>query len=141
MSRTQSIIDTLIGLMQANPRFNSIRRYVTSGKDTSATDFPICTVIADEDIVNRIGSQQNRHELKLEVSFVFLDWDLNGNRHSYEIADALEDLLETNHTLDMTSGTSVSAYLTRKRYELDVEDETQVIDGVMCELEITYYSA
>lgn len=141
MSRTQSIIDSLIGLMQADYRFNAIRRYVTSGQDTNATDFPICTVIADEDIINRIGSTQNRHELKLEVSFVFLDWDLNGNRHSYEIADALEDLLETNHTLEMTSGTSVSVYLTRKRYELDTEQENQIIDGVLCELEITYYSA
>ena len=140
MSRTQSIIDSLIALMQADHRFHSIRRYVTSGKDANATDFPICTIIADEDTITRVGSSKNRHELSLELSFVFLDWDLNGNRHSYDIADALEDLIETNHTVTMDSGTSVSVYLTRKRYELDLEVESQIIDGVLCEVEITYYS-
>ena len=141
MSRTQSIIDTLIKLMSADHRFNSIRMYVTSGKDADTHDFPICTVMADEDQISRIGSSKNRHELLLMISFVFLDWDLNGNRHSYEIADALEDLIEANHTLSMDSGTPVSVYLTRKRYELEAEVETQILDGVVCEVEVTYISA
>lgn len=140
MSRTQSIIDTLVSLMSADPRFNSLRMYVTSGKDADTHNFPICTIMADEDNINRVGSSNNRHELLLLVSFVFLDWDLNGNRHSYEIADALEDLIETNHTLAMSGGTPISVYLTRKRYELESDVETQIMDGVVCEVEVTYFS-
>lgn len=137
MSRSQSIIDKLISFMQADAKFNEIKRYITSPKDLFLNTFPCCVVLIDEDNIERLG-HRNKHELVLLFSFTFLDYTQEGNRYSYEMADALEDLINVNHKFTMESGEMISCHLTKKAYSLDFENETQVMDGVECEVTINY---
>lgn len=134
--RTQQIIDGLLQLMHSKAEFGVIRRYLTSAKAADIDEFPVCVVVVDEDEVTRLG-HKNQHRLTLLVSFTFLEHTLEGNRYSYQMADALEDLLNANMKIAIQAGEFVGFQLVKKTYELNLE-ETQVVDGVVCEIECKY---
>jgi hypothetical protein len=134
--RTQQIISELLRLMNANAKFGLIRRYLTSAKAADIDEFPVCVIVVDEDEVTRLG-HKNHHRLTLLVSFTFLEHTLEGNRYSYQLADALEDLLNDNMKIELQTGEFVGFQLVKKTYELNLE-ETQVVDGVVCEIECKY---
>jgi len=136
MSRTQAIVDKVVSLMRADSNFTAIKRYVTSGKDVDINQYPVCVVVVDADDITRIG-HKNQHRLSLSISFSFLDHDFNGERHSYKMADNLEALLEANMKIQIPTGEFVGFQLLNKLYELDIET-TQIVDGVMCEVECKY---
>jgi hypothetical protein len=134
--RTQQVISKLVTLMNANAKFGLIRRYITSAKNIDIAEFPMCMVVVDEDEITRMG-HKNHHRLILLVSFTFIEHTLEGNRYSYQVADAFEELLNENMKIELETGEFVGFQLTKKTYELDFTDN-QIIDGVVCELECKY---
>lgn len=134
--RTQQVITKIVALMNANSKFGLIRRYITSAKNIDIAEFPMCMIVVDEDEITRMG-HKNHHRLILLVSFTFIEHTLEGNRYSYEVADAFEELLNENMKIELETGEFVGFQLTKKTYELDFTDN-QIIDGVVCELECKY---
>tara|TARA_Y100000593_G_scaffold94859_1_gene196691 strand:+ start:9666 stop:10091 length:426 start_codon:yes stop_codon:yes gene_type:complete len=138
MSKTQDIIDAIQNLMIQSNKFVDIKHYVQSTKDDETFDFPLCTILAESDELEQLGSTKTQHILTLTISYLTQSWSQDGNRLSYGFADGLEDLFKTNRTLTVTE-TVVSVYLTNKLYGL-TELEESTIDGVTCQVEVTYMS-
>tara|TARA_R100001230_G_C5673627_1_gene178886 strand:- start:103 stop:528 length:426 start_codon:yes stop_codon:yes gene_type:complete len=138
MSKTQDIIDAIQTLMIQSNKFVDVKHYIQSAKDDETFDFPLCSILAESDNLSQLGSTKTQHVLTLTISYLTQSWTQEGNRMSYAFADGLEDLFKTNRTLTVNE-TVVSVYLVAKEYGL-TELEESTIDGVTCQVEITYLS-
>ena len=138
MSKTQDIIDAIQQLMIQSNKFVDIKNYIQSAKDEETFDFPLASILAESDEMSQLGSTKTEHVLTLTISYLTQSWTQDGNRLSYGFADNLENLFKTNRTLTV-SETVVSVYLVSKQYGL-TELEEATLDGVTCQVEITYLS-
>jgi hypothetical protein len=138
MSKTQDIIDAVQQLMIQSNQFIDVKHYIQSAKDDETFDFPLCSILAESDNLSQLGSTKTQHVLVLTISYLSQSWTQEGNRMSYGFADGLENLLKTNRTLTVGE-TVVSVYLISKEYGL-TELEEATIDGVTCQVEVTYLS-